>query len=113
MAIQKTKTLPNGASGNYWKVVEEVYDKNSLLCTWRVALFTDRDHSVAKAPPLSQFKTYHYKASVPEIQGNRTALAYEKIKAKAATMVPPIGQPNAPEESYVLFDSDLANGEDV
>lgn len=111
MAIQKAKTLLNGASGNYWKIVSEVYDKVTLKCSWTITLFTDKTHSDEGNPSLGLNKLYTYIATKEELQGNRTLLGYTQIKAKAASMVRPIfGQPTDP---LVQYDSDLADGIDV
>ena len=42
MALQKTKQLPSGAEGNYWKVVQVSADKLKLELTVRVSLFLSK-----------------------------------------------------------------------
>lgn len=111
MAIQKAKTLPNGSAGNYWKITNEAYDKKTMLCTWIISLFSDKAHGDANAPSLGMHKTYNHTTTDAELAGDRTALAYAVIKAKAASMVSvPFAPANTPK---VMFDPDLANGVDV
>lgn len=110
MAIQKSKTLVNGASGNYWKITLESYDKVSMECVAIISLFLDHDHSMSGAG-LGMDKVYKFSATREELQGNRTLLAYAKIKAKAASMMTPIGGPI--DADPVAFDSDLVGGTDV
>lgn len=45
MAIQKTKTLANGATGNYWKIVSAEVNVLNLVATWTFALFCDKAHA--------------------------------------------------------------------
>lgn len=111
MAIQKTKTLSNGATGNYWKIISEVYDKVTLQSTYIIALFTDKAHSDAGNPSLGLNKTYIFTFTRLELQGNRTLLGYTSIKAKAASMVLPIS--GKPGDTLIQFDPDLVGGIDV
>lgn len=108
MAIQKAKTLSNGASGNYWKVTSESYDKMTFKCTWTISLFTDKAHSDAELPSLGFSKIYTYISNKTELMGNRTALAYTQIQAQASAMVVPFG--GKASDSKVIADSDLAGG---
>lgn len=111
MAIQKDKTLTNGASGNYWKIIHESVDKIGLIGSWVIALYFDKSHADAKTPDLGLRKVYSATVTGVELQGGSiTALGYVKIKAKAATLVPVLGDPDA---DPVYFDPDLVGGTDV
>lgn len=111
MAIQKSKTLANGTTGDYWKVTSEAYDKVTHLCTWVISLYLDHAHGTSHAPTLGLDKIYTYVATPEELMGNRTTLAYTQIKAKAASLVIPPFSP--PDTDAVPFDSDLIDGIDV
>lgn len=107
MAIRKSKTLPNDISGDYWKIVTENYDRVTNRCVWCIALFKDQEASNSGKAHLGLTKSFS-KILIPEEESDRTAVGYNYIKAKSATVVAFItGQPDK------LFDPDLANGEDV
>ncbi len=109
MAIQKSKTLASGATGDYWKITDESYDKLTGKCTWYITLFTDKSFADADAPSLCLHKPpFTYMASKMELQGNRTALGYTQIKLQAAAVVPNIGG-----SGTHVFDPDLVGGIDV
>lgn len=108
MAIQKSKTLSNGAAGNYWKIEREVYDKVTLLCTWFISLYCDATHAADLTPSLGLTKVYTYTANLTELAGDRTALGYTQIKAQAAASVP-----NLVGGGTHTFDPDLVGGIDV
>lgn len=111
MAIQKDKTLASGAAGNYWKIIHESVDKIGLIGTWVIALYFDKAHGDAKAPDLGLRKVYSASITGTDLQsGSITALGYVKIKAKAESLVPVFGDPDA---DPVPFDPDLVDGEDV
>lgn len=109
MAIQKSKTLANGASGNYWKITSESYDKPSFKCSWIITLFCDKAHADAGAPSLGFSKTYTHTATKEELSGDRTALGYKKIKEKASSFIKGLRK-DAPQ---MQFDADLADGTDA
>lgn len=111
MAIRKSKTLPNGATGNYWKIVGEVYDKVNKTCVWHIALFASKEVSDNAGQHLGLIKTFQHKATSEELSGDRTALGYQKIKEKAMMMVEYdiSGKPIDPRP----FDLDLCDGEDA
>lgn len=111
MALQKDKTLPNGSSGNYWKITSESYDKVSRQCEWRISLFLNKDTSDSKKPSLGLVKSFSYLASKEELAGDRTALGYTQIKSQASRMInPPFGRLG---DSQVQLDPDLCDTSDV
>lgn len=113
MAIQKNKVLTNGSSGNYWKIISESLDRISLICTYKIALFKDQEHSNNNAPHLGLEKKFSFQLTPEECLGNRTALGYNKIKDKAESLVvlPVLNLNDSPTQR--IFDEDLSNGEDV
>jgi len=110
MAIKKSKALPSGISGEYWKITKESYDRIAGRGVWTISLFKDQAASDAGAQPLSCSKNFSLPMSPQELAGNRTAIAYNKIKARAAEVVP-VAFSTTP--ATCIFDPDLADGEDV
>lgn len=45
MAILKTKTLTNGATGCYWKITSVQFDAAALTLSWTLMLFADAAHA--------------------------------------------------------------------
>lgn len=114
MAIQKSKTLPNGASGNYWRITSIYIDRQGLSCTGRIALFKDASTSASGAPPLGVSKVFSFPLVLSEFfnADNVISFMYEKIIARAEeTLDYDInGNPIDPPR-YV--DPDLAEGVEV
>lgn len=113
MAIQKSKTLPNGASGNYWKIIYEEYNKLTFECTWQIALFIDATeaHSHANAQHLGLVKEFKAIVTAPDLAGDRTALGYAKIHEIAETQITVDLDGNT--VSAHNFDDDIGGGTDV
>lgn len=111
MALIKQKTLANGTTGNYWRVTEESYNRNTLICRWKISLFKDEETSQSGAPSLDVHKVFTYTATKLELAGNRTQLAYIQIKLQANTLIPCIPFEGYPETQRP-FDVDLANAVD-
>lgn len=111
MALKKTKTLPNGTSGNYWKIISEKYDRVSKILKVEIALFKDSSLSQS-GKHLGLVKTFEFPMTIQESIGNRTAQAYVKIRDKANTQLThdmlgrELSQP-------VPFDIDLSNSESI
>lgn len=110
MALQKSKSLSNGTSGNYWRITKEHYDRITHIATWTISLFKDRDCGMAGAG-LGLHKTYYRELTPTEARGNRTELGYNFIKAKANEMVPKF-PPVVPPE-LVPYDADLKDAVDA
>jgi hypothetical protein len=114
MAIQKTKVLPNGVSGNYWRITAIKIDLMRLSepfqTTFTIALFVDKAASDAGKTPIFSKKQYTFEFTRTElISGAIAAIGQQKILDKASSMVDPlfgIGSAHA-------FDSDLSDGEIV
>lgn len=112
MALKKTKTFSNGTSGEYWKITEEKYDRLTKKYIWTISLFKDQSYRMESNGKLGISKQYSFELTSQELAGNRTALGYTKIKAKANEMIePPFNFPGNPES--IPYDSDLANAEDT
>lgn len=86
MALVKSKTLSNGATGNYWKITKDSYDRQSGKMKVTIALFMDKAHANAHAG-LGVEKIFEFAMTTNEATGNRIAFAYNKIKERANTML--------------------------
>lgn len=106
MAIRKIKNLPNGISGDYWKVTSVSLDKPALKLTCTIALFKDENQTV----PLKMSKTFKFKIEPDQVDGDLVALSYTLIKGRANTMVKVLFSKN---NDLIEADPDLAHGEDV
>lgn len=111
MAIKKSKTLANGASGEYWKITSVIVDKISMSCTYQVSLYLSKGISIEKKPSLGLVKTYRFEMTPEELRGNLVSIGYAKIKAKAEEMI--CLHFGTLDETQHPFDADLANGEDI
>ena len=84
MAIQKTLTLPNGTSGNYWKITSVTIDKISMSVSFTVSLFFDKAVSDAKNPSLGVQKHFSFSVTKTDLVGDLVAFGYAHIKALVA-----------------------------
>lgn len=91
MAIQKSKTLANGATGNYWKVTQAKVDKQAMKVRATMSLFVDQAHSVIAS--LNSNKIFNISVTKAQLSGDVIALCYTQIKT--------------------LNDPDLSGGTDV
>lgn len=107
MALQKSKTLSNGSSGDYWKIIEMSCDRQRMKCTFKIALFMSKDIAMARSGDLGIIKTFSFSATREQLAGDLAALGYALIKAKANEMVSRLGREDAPS------DPDLANAVDA
>ena len=114
MAIQKEKTLSNGAVGNYWRIMSINIDRQHLKIAGTIALFKDAASSAAGLKPLGGEKTFRFPFTMAEFVAapNAVAFAYGKIKAMAAVTISydPAGNPIDPPR---YTDPDLVGGVDV
>lgn len=113
MAIEKSKTLPNGASGNYWRITQLDIDKVTLSMNCTISLFFDHAHSTSKAPNLGLNKQFKFSVLREDLNGDVTALAYTKIKDAAAAMYTPLPSSIDTDPQPRQFDPDLVGGVDV
>lgn len=110
MALLKSKTLENGATGKYWKITAECYDRMTRKVTWQIALFTDQAHATLHGKHLGLTKSFSSQVTPEEASGNRTALGYAKILEQASQMVNR-DITGALLDTPVPRDSDLADAE--
>lgn len=110
MALRKAKTLPNGTTGEYWKITKEHYDRITHIATWSIALFVDRDCGISGAH-LGPIKTYWKELTSQESHGDRTAIGYAHIKAKANEMIPTL--PATDPVTLMPYDADLKDAVDA
>lgn len=114
MAIQKTKTMSNGAVGNYWRIMSINIDRQNLRIAGKIALFKDAAASAAGSPPLGEQKTFRFDFTMAEFAASPNAIAfvYNKIKAIAAVEITHDLAGNELETPR-LTDPDLVGGVDV
>lgn len=115
MAIGKSKTMENGASGNYWRIISIYIDRQNLRIHGTIGLFKDQATSAAGKPPLGEVKTFSFPLNLTEFFAaiNVTAYVYTKIIERAETLIThdPITGDELAEPYYL--DEDLANGDMV
>ena len=109
MAIKKSKTLPNGAVGEYWKIIYESYDRANKVMEVQIALFKDQTSAAAHKQHLGLVKSFKFPMSISESMGNRTVLSYAAIKELA--LRPGINLSNPQDAGYAY--PDLVGGVDV
>ncbi len=114
MAIQKTKTLPNGSVGNYWRIMDIHINRQGLRAMGRIALFKDAATSAAGAPPLGCVKEFRFSFTLAELAAtpNLVAFVYLKIVAAAEALITHDLAGNLLETPRPS-DPDLAGGETV
>ena len=114
MAIQKEKTLTNGAVGNYWRITTIFIDRQNLRIVGNIALFKDPAASNAGSPPLGAEKSFSFPFTMAEFAAapNAIAFIYTKIKAYAAETLN-YDLNGAPIDPPRPKDPDLLDGVDV
>lgn len=112
MALSKSKTLANGATGDYWRIMAVTVDKASTKVTYMISLFTNSTIAGTNAPSLGLTKVYSFNYTHDELVGNLLSIGYDKIKTKAETTVT-VGINGEPLGSPQAFDPDLDGATDV
>ena len=90
MALIKSKTLPNGATGTYWRITSSFLDTTAMQCTWTITLFTNK--TIADATPtasLGYSKTFAFPITKGESKCDIRAQGYNMIKAYANVVIAP------------------------
>lgn len=87
MALQKEKVLASGVSGNYWRVSGLRFQREGMKLDLTVDLYKDGTPGLA---PLGVSHQFSFVITQQEIVGNLVLMAYNKIKAYAATDIPGI-----------------------
>lgn len=109
MAIQKTKTLPNGAQGNYWKITSIAIDRQASKIDAKIALFKDKATSDAGAPALGAIKHFSFPCVKSELSADVVELCYIKIMA-IASAIKHVDISGAPIVPGAAVDADIADG---
>ena len=114
MAIQKSKTLASGASGDYWRITQINIDRQNLQIQGTIALFKDAAASAAGQPPIGAAKVFQFPFTMVEFAASPNAIAfvYAKIKARAAQTLS-YDLSGAPIDPPRAVDPDLVDGVDV
>lgn len=105
MALSKSKTLPNGAIGSYWRIMSATLNKQTMTVTCHVELCMDQAHNTS---PLGCAKTYIYTVNKTQSEGDLVAQGYAYIKTKAASQAPNLGS-----SGTHTYDTDLSGATDV
>lgn len=89
MAIQKEKTLPSGATGNYWRITNIFIDRQNFKIVGEIALFKDAAASAAGNLPMGGHKKFKFNLVMAEIAPptNLIAYMYGKIQAAADVVI--------------------------
>lgn len=110
MAILKEKVLPNGAIGNYWRILNITFDRTTFTAHANLALFLDQATSDAGGPPIGGHKHFSFPYTNAEINAAPSVVGwiYDKILVAANVMrsVDLSGSPITPE----AIDQDLFDG---
>ena len=114
MAIQKSKTLLNGVTGDYWRITTIAIDRQRLKIKGQIALFLDAAASNEGCIPIGAHKSFEFPLVLAEIAPptNVISYMYGKIIAAASVVVTTdfLGNP-LPEPTTV--DPDLTDGVNV
>lgn len=107
MALQKSKELPSGVSGNYWKIISTSVDRLKSELSVKIALFKDKAASDAGKVNLGKVHTFSGVHSKPALAGDLTELGYEMIKLQCAGAAPSV------VSGKLMAYNDLKNSIDV
>jgi len=114
MAIEKSKTLSNGVTGNYWRITSILIDRQRMRVRGQIALFLNAESSAAGNQPIGAEKAFAFPLVLAEIAPPTNLIAYVYGKIIAAASVPVttdiLGNP-LPEPTTV--DPDLTGGINV
>lgn len=87
MALSKSITLPNGAIGSYWKIVDVNIDRLNLSARFSIDVFCDQTHADNGSPSLGHIKTFLGSFTKDQLKGDIAALGYGYIKSQVAPYV--------------------------
>lgn len=89
MAITKSKTLPSGVSGDYWRITTITFDRQVLKARGTIGLFKDAAASAAGKPHIGATKTFEFSFTVSDLTSpsNIIAMVYTKIMAQASATI--------------------------
>lgn len=111
MALQKSKSLPNGSSGNYWRLTNATFDREGLKVTCHIALYASQAVANSANKHLGLVKYFEFSIVGMDLSGDIRVLVYGKIKDLASTVVSTdmLGNAVAPH----AYDPDLDGATDV
>lgn len=105
MALQKSKSLLDGTSGDYWHITEFNINIKTMKCTVSMGLWIDHAHYVANAFPLNYPKRVSFIFAPTDFASGITpSYVYTQILNYANTMITPLGG-----GSPVVRDADLSS----
>lgn len=105
MAIQNSKKLKNGITGNYWKITKLNLDLVLLTTTIEMSLYIDSVHGNDGVSSPIYKKVINATITLQQVMSGSVPGIYNNILAKANTQVP-----NILDEGTHIFDADLAGG---
>lgn len=111
MALQKTKNLANGTSGNYWRIYTASFNRETLAVECTLKLYLDKTHADAGATSLGEIKSFKFSVSPSDLTGDIRVLVYTKILTYANSMIVPPFSPAG--TAAQLADADLAGATNV
>ena len=103
MALQKEKTLANGISGDYWKIVEISLNRLQKKARCLISLFKDAAHK--DTSPVGPSLQFEFALTDQEMAGDITAVLYAKIKTYANSDIPNIDGNSTRKGSDDLVDA--------
>lgn len=103
MAIQNSKTLLSGVTGNYWRLINISIDFDALRVNFFIGLYLDSTHGTNGSKEIFH-KNINLPITLDQIAGTLTG-AYQKILDAAN-----IDVPNLNTSGTHKFDIDLAGG---
>ena len=83
MALKKTKELPSGVTGEYWKVTGIYVDREKLTLTATISLFKDKAASDAGKSNLGICGTFSKVFTKEELMNDVVPMAYLMVKELA------------------------------
>lgn len=94
MALLKTKVLASGVSGEYWRIVNDSFDKKTMTVRYQLALYLNSTFKNAQS--LGYQKSFNFPITENELNQHRFAIGYSKIKEYANTVLHPAVEYQAP-----------------
>jgi hypothetical protein len=116
MAIIKSKTLPNGSVGNYYKITSVSLDKEQLTLIINLSLFKDKATSDNELPPLKLHKTLKCSITKEQSTGDLLELGYVKllqdsnIQISSRLFDPTASRQEQESAPTIAKDPDIADG---
>ena len=100
MALQKSKTIPSGETGDYWRVSYLTFSRRGMRVEVLLSLYKSAAVAATGAPPLPASYSFSFTVTQTELMGNLVALGYAKIKAIIAELHTPVSGVGDPVSYY-------------